>query len=43
MSLNTKFFALKRNQVSILHEHPIDNEVTYIGVDFKWFGEVRES
>jgi hypothetical protein len=29
--------------MSILHEHPTDNKVTCVSVDFKWFGEVWES
>jgi hypothetical protein len=37
-----KFFALKGNWVSILHEHPTNGNIAYINVDFKWFGEVQE-
>jgi len=35
-----ELFAFKCNWMPILHEHPIDSEITHISVDFKWFNKV---
>jgi len=37
-----KAYYFKKNWVSILHEHPIDSEITCINVDFEQFCEIKK-